>query len=199
MYRAPQGHKRARIQGCRKKAIPPSAWEDIRPDRQCYLAQNLVETMFNNGLEVEEIGNKIKKKFRMEHWQWEEILFSHFGTDLELNFCEGLVAADERAGCLIPLSTPDADPCFLIHVKGCPASYVVALPDKIMRYVHIRFYGTWGEYSETVNELYPLPQESLTAIILSARDDYVESGMQYSPYIVRKWMMGFDKCEIYHY
>ena len=48
LFAKPRGQRQAKIAGCRKKAIPRSAWDDKRIDKQCYIPEKVAQGMAAN-------------------------------------------------------------------------------------------------------------------------------------------------------
>jgi hypothetical protein len=74
IFRNPRGHKQALIDKVRPKARPPDAWEDIQPDKQCFLPINIAKQLREKGIPEEVVRRKLKKKFRLSNWEISLIL-----------------------------------------------------------------------------------------------------------------------------
>jgi len=73
-HRKPKGHKQAIINDVRKKAIPPSSWEDINFDEHCYLPYRIAQKLFDDGWSIEDIEYKIKFKFKLKPFEVKQVL-----------------------------------------------------------------------------------------------------------------------------
>lgn len=71
-YRQPRGRKQALVQGARKKAVPPDAWDDIRCDKQCWLPYDLGHRFHEAGMSREEAIRKLRRKFRLSQLDAED-------------------------------------------------------------------------------------------------------------------------------
>jgi len=69
MHRHPKGHKRAKKQGGRNKAIPPNPWEDIRPDSQCYLPFKIAFALHKKGWSRDDIVNRLVDNHGYDRWK----------------------------------------------------------------------------------------------------------------------------------
>ena len=49
-FRVPHGHKKALSQGCRKKAVPPNPYEDIKLSPEVYLPKKAMKRMKEKGI-----------------------------------------------------------------------------------------------------------------------------------------------------
>jgi len=76
IIRKPKGHKQAIINNARKKAIPPSAWDDLPHNPECYLPFHIASRMIDNGFDDNTIIKKLKIKYKLTQRQAEEVLNS---------------------------------------------------------------------------------------------------------------------------
>ena len=74
-YRKPRGRKQAVVAGARNKAVPPSAWDDIRADDQCYLPSKIARRNKKSGKTREETVTKLRKKFRLSYKEAMEVTY----------------------------------------------------------------------------------------------------------------------------
>lgn len=73
-HRKPKGKKQAIINKARKKAIPPSAWDDYPIDNLCYQPYRVAHELEKKGLSKEEAENKLVKKFKISHAEARHII-----------------------------------------------------------------------------------------------------------------------------
>jgi len=64
-FRQPRGRKQALIQGARKKAVPPSSWDDLPVDKQCWFPQELGRRFYAQGMSREQAIRILRKRFRL--------------------------------------------------------------------------------------------------------------------------------------
>lgn len=182
------------------RSIPPSRYDDIRADNQCYVAVRVVCELFNQGIELEQIESKVRERFKIKHWQWKDLIWE-FEPILEIHFGE-LVALNKDETNLIPLSTPEAEPCFVLTANSLPILNELIITDtKLLRHktekiIQVGIFGP--DKTMEISEIYPFPNPKLTKLFLYLRDHYVENGM-ICRYNIRKWQLGLDKCEIDFY
>jgi len=81
MHRNPKGRKQALIEKdkhsdvkIRHKSIPPDAWDDLPYDSQVYRPFNAAEHMIEQGMEPDEITQKLCRKFKLTYNQAAEIV-----------------------------------------------------------------------------------------------------------------------------
>ena len=199
-YRAPKGHRRAKMHGLR--SVPPSQWDDVKPDDQCYKIDKIIDSMFNKGMQLEEIEKKIKEQYKVPHWQWIEMTSFDFDSTITIHFHD-MVALNEDETAFVPLSTPDVEPCFQIEIDYLPIkNWIIITNDKLLRYQDKKknphMFGSGGSYVEpniATEEIYPFPNKKLTKLFLHIRDHFVDNGMEFW-YMVHKWKMGLEKCKI---
>jgi hypothetical protein len=67
MYRSPRGYKRAKINNCRPKAVPPTAWDDVRVCDLVYRPYAVARKYLEKGYDRETSIKKLMKKFHMTH------------------------------------------------------------------------------------------------------------------------------------
>jgi len=189
------GYKRAKLNKLR--SIPPNPWEDLRADNQCHTMRGIIEDMFNAGIELEEIENKVKNEYGVPHWQWKDF-DSDLDNTIEVQF-DDLVALNEDHTALIPITTPNAKPYVTIEVNLPIKNILIITEDKLLRlqkkkwvFSNTTFHD--GEYVK-MNKIFPFPNKKLTEIFLFLGDHYVENGM-INNYVIKKWKMGLDKCRI---
>jgi hypothetical protein len=63
--RKPRGRKQALIQGARKKAVPPRAWDDLPLGKQCWFPTELACRFCRKGMTREEAIRILRKRFRL--------------------------------------------------------------------------------------------------------------------------------------
>lgn len=74
-HRNPKGRKKAIQNGCRPKAIPPSSWDDIPIDKQCWRPWKIGGLLVDQGLlSTSEIIKKLMKKFNLKYKEAEKIV-----------------------------------------------------------------------------------------------------------------------------
>lgn len=75
IHRNPKGFLRAKRNGARNKAVPPTAWDDLMHDNQCYSPYNVAEHMLQSGLSDCRIVRKLMKKFKLSYYQARKCLW----------------------------------------------------------------------------------------------------------------------------
>jgi len=190
-YRSPHGHKQAKANKLR--SVPPSAWDDIAPDKRCFAMSKIISNMFKCGFSIEEIEKKTKSDYKLKNWEWKE-MERNFDNTLFIEFIN-IIALNDKKDKVIPITTPDSEPCFETNTKvGLPIDGNIIVSDSL--YIYKKFDIIDGKYyHEPVNEVREFPNKKLTEILLFIKDHYIENGMIHK-YMVRKWKMGFDQCEI---
>jgi hypothetical protein len=61
-HRKPKGAKKAKINNCRKGAIPPDSYDDINYNNEVSFIYNLIYTLYNDGYTIDQIYHKMKNK-----------------------------------------------------------------------------------------------------------------------------------------
>lgn len=69
IFRKPKGHKQAKANKVRHKAIPPNAWDDIMHNNECWQPFKVAQKMKSQGFEWEEISNRVKFKFNLTAYE----------------------------------------------------------------------------------------------------------------------------------
>jgi hypothetical protein len=62
-FRNPRGHKQAMIAGVPKRAVPPSSYDDISYDKQCWLPYKVADGLAAQAVSYWEVVRHIKLKF----------------------------------------------------------------------------------------------------------------------------------------
>jgi hypothetical protein len=74
IFRAPKGYVKALVEGVRKAAVPPNAYDDIQHDRQVWQPQHAAREMVKKGMADEEIIRRLRHKWRITQAQAEDLL-----------------------------------------------------------------------------------------------------------------------------
>jgi hypothetical protein len=201
-YRSFSGWKRALINKARPKTIPPNSWDDIRVDEQCHQVSKNVEKMFKNGVEIEEIERKLRKKRKISYWIWRNIIEWKFNNCIIVKF-KGHIGINKE-GIVVPLSTPYANPYPIINLKNTPLNdfgeFIVITENKLFRYLEteLRYEGPYGIERVEIKQkkLFPFRNKKLTKILLYIKELYYNHGMKIEEFMVKKWRMGLDKSDI---
>lgn len=76
-FRRPKGHRQALLEKARtgklrRRAIPPSYWDDVQADKQCYVAMKVADGLAAKGVSYGEIVRKLMGKFgmRLGYAEW---------------------------------------------------------------------------------------------------------------------------------
>ena len=64
-FRYPRSSKKAKIYKTRNKAIPPSEYEDIIPDEQCFLYLKIIDRMKSRQIPKRLIINAVHRRFKI--------------------------------------------------------------------------------------------------------------------------------------
>jgi hypothetical protein len=64
-FRVPRGHKKALTHGSRKKAVPPSSWDDIKLSPETYLPAKAMKRMKKKGVPKEVAIEKLRNKWNL--------------------------------------------------------------------------------------------------------------------------------------
>ena len=188
------GHKMAKQHNLR--SIPPDTHlEDIKADKQCYDTSRIIEKMFNAGVEIEQIENKMRARYKIPHWAWKNIFGWIFDPTIYANFVD-VVALNEDKTKLIPISTPNAEPYMVVKLTGLPINDVVIITENKLFRLHIEEYVMTGHFTHElrkIDKVYPFPNKKLTKMLLFLRNHYTNNGMIYK-YEIQKWPRGLDKC-----
>jgi hypothetical protein len=64
-FRAPRGHKKALSQECRKKAVPPNSWDDIKLSPETYLPEKAMKRMKKKGIPRDVAIERLRKKWNL--------------------------------------------------------------------------------------------------------------------------------------
>lgn len=75
-FRNPRGHRQALIEGVKPKKVPPSAWDDIAIDKQCWTPYRVAEGMVKKFEQWEDIVEHLVVKFGMNRRDAEKIVES---------------------------------------------------------------------------------------------------------------------------
>jgi hypothetical protein len=73
--RNPRGAVRAKreteeVAPVRKKAVPPDSYDDIQPEKQCFLAYRLMHTLLEKKhMSLSKALTKVKAKCKLQAWQ----------------------------------------------------------------------------------------------------------------------------------
>ena len=79
IFRTPRGRKNALINGARKRAVPPSAWDDIHVDHAASrLPMKIAKKLKKRGFSEEEAIKKIMKKFNYSRLEAEETVIRQY-------------------------------------------------------------------------------------------------------------------------
>jgi len=76
-FRHPRGHKQALVACVRKRAVPPTAWDDGGFDRQCRMPWIVAKNMLLDGLSAEKAAHKIVRKFKVSYVRAMDIVMWH--------------------------------------------------------------------------------------------------------------------------
>lgn len=84
-YRRPKGRKQAKIQGCRNKAIPPDAWDDVSHDKSNFVIYNIARKLhIEKGWNLNRVSRHLVNKYGIQTWQANKITKNGFyGCDCE--------------------------------------------------------------------------------------------------------------------
>lgn len=69
--RHPRGHLRALKQG--ERSVPPSAWEDVPHNPECYIPQKVVWRFLAYGMDQDQVVEMVSRRFQLPRWQVREI------------------------------------------------------------------------------------------------------------------------------
>jgi hypothetical protein len=64
-FRRPRGHRQALVNGVRSKAVPPSSWDDINHDYQCWKPHDIALALHKKGWSNDRIVKHLRFKFKM--------------------------------------------------------------------------------------------------------------------------------------
>jgi len=196
-YRSPRGHKKAKLNNLRN--VPPSSWEDMKPDNQCFIIDDIIKKLFNKGMTIEEIEKKVRPEYKIKHWKWKEIINHYFDKTLKIQF-DGMVSLSDEKTHAISVSKPNSEPYVIIKTNLPIENYLIISTNMLMRWQTeiIIDDGIWGQKIEQTNKIYPFPNPKLEEILMFTKNHYIDNGMIFK-YKIRKWQMGFDECEIEYY
>ena len=65
MLRRPKGHTNAVRNDARKRAVPPTSWEDIPVNAECSLPFKVAAKLIKKGEHYQEVASKISKRFNL--------------------------------------------------------------------------------------------------------------------------------------
>ena len=86
-HRSPRGHKQAIINGARKGAIPPDAWDDVNHDPQVYIPYRVASKLHKQGFADEEIIRRIRRKFHYTHAEAADLIPNYGWYDCDCREC----------------------------------------------------------------------------------------------------------------
>lgn len=66
-FRVPRGHKKALSQGCRKKAVPPNPYEDIKLSPEVYLPEKAMKRMKKKGIPRDVAVERLMRKWNISN------------------------------------------------------------------------------------------------------------------------------------
>jgi hypothetical protein len=71
--RHPKGHKQAKINKARHKAVPPSAWDDEQYNNECWRPLRIAKKMKDQGFSWEEIRSRVVEKFNLNSHEVQQV------------------------------------------------------------------------------------------------------------------------------
>jgi len=66
-FRHPRGHKQSKVASVRRRATPPSNYDDIRYGREDYLPWRIAVKLVNAGKSFTEVVHKLHKKLKLDY------------------------------------------------------------------------------------------------------------------------------------
>jgi hypothetical protein len=71
-FRSPKGYRQAKIAGVRKRKVPPSSYDDVSYDKQCWLPYRISDRLAAKAWSYQEIIRYLMRKFkiRMGDAEW---------------------------------------------------------------------------------------------------------------------------------
>lgn len=73
-HRKPKGKRNAKINGVRKKAIPPDSWADIIIGEEAWIPYKATRKMLESNMDDDQIVHRLVNKFHLKHYEAIEVL-----------------------------------------------------------------------------------------------------------------------------
>jgi hypothetical protein len=189
------------VHGGRRKAIPPSAWDDINCGGESFTAERAVRRMILDGLSTTTIEKCVKEKFNLRHYEWKDIYEIYFQDPLRVSFVSVTGLQDD---CLVSPAHA-SEPLLMFHIEEsyrfptslfgvtCDASYVMIMRDHCIDDNEYLCFVR-GEY-ERLNVLknrHVVLREAWRRIY----DSMILRNLEWGRYLIRRWNWDIDHLEV---
>lgn len=184
----------------RRKSIPPNQWDDIKGDKQNFIISGLVNKMFYfNGYSLSQIRQKLKDR-GLRKWEIKRIFEEVFEPDFNIAI-SGITGINENYTNTIEIGTIGSDDHVGFVIKQFCDRYFRAGDEyiysnnKLFDYEKYEWSGPFSDKRITVNRIKQIRNIEFIKIFDWCVKHFEENGMKHI-YHIRKWQMGFNRCEI---